>query len=115
MPGLVLQVWRPDDQDFMHQPNGEIRLGITASRKVGNAVTRNRARRRLRAAARLVLPTNAAPGHDYVLIGRAATLERPFAMLVADLQSALRRLRAVRANTDTSGTTDSAVQGTAAQ
>jgi ribonuclease P protein component len=99
----------------MHQPNGEIRLGITASRKVGNAVARNRARRRLREAARLVLPTNAAPGHDYVLIGRAATLERPFGMLVADMQSALRRLRALRPKKAASGTTDAAVQGTAAR
>lgn len=73
-----------------------IRLGITASRKVGNAVARNRARRRLREVARLVLSADAAPGHDYVLIGRAATLKRPFAMLVVDLRSALRKLRAHR-------------------
>jgi ribonuclease P protein component len=99
----------------MHQPNGEIRLGITASRKVGNAVARNRARRRLREAARRVLPTDAAPGHDYVLIGRAATLQRPFAMLVADLQSALRRLRALRLNRVARGTMDAAAQGAAGQ
>jgi ribonuclease P protein component len=42
----------------------------------------------------MVLPASAAPGHDYVLVGRAATLKRPFAMLVADLHAALRRLRA---------------------
>ena len=71
-------------------------LGITASRKVGNAVARNRARRRLREVARLVLPASAAPGQDYVLVGRAATLQRPFAMLVADLDAALARLRARR-------------------
>lgn len=70
-----------------------MRLGITATRKVGNAVARNRARRRLREAARLVLPRNAAPG-DYVLIGRPATLQRPFALLVSDLFEALRRLGA---------------------
>ena len=45
----------------------------------------------------MVLPASAAPGHDYVLVGRAATLKRPFAMLVADLHAALRRLRASRA------------------
>lgn len=99
----------------MHQPRNEIRLGITASRKVGNAVARNRVRRRLREAARLVLPTNAAPGHDYVLIGRAATLQRPFPMLLADLQSALRRLHALRPHEAGSGTTDAAAQGAAAQ
>jgi ribonuclease P protein component len=96
MPGLVLQVWRPDDQDRMQQPTAAIRFGITASRKVGKAVARNRVRRRLREVARLVLPANAAPGHDYVLVGRAATLRRPFVMLVADLRSALHRLRAAR-------------------
>ena len=95
--GLVLQVWRPDHQDRMQQPTAAIRFGITASRKVGNAVTRNRVRRRLREVARMVLPASAAPGHDYVLVGRAATLKRPFAMLVADLHAALRRLRASRA------------------
>lgn len=80
----------------MQQPTAAIRLGITASRKVGNAVARNRARRRLREVARLVLPASAAPGQDYVLVGRAATLQRPFAMLVADLDAALQRLRAWR-------------------
>lgn len=80
----------------MQQPTAAIRLGITASRKVGNAVARNRARRRLREVARLVLPASAAPGQDYVLVGRATTLQRPFAMLVADLDAALARLRARR-------------------
>lgn len=69
-----------------------LRLGITASRKVGNAVARNRARRRLRAAAHLVLPACAAPGFDYVVIARPQTLTRPFVALVADLKDALRRL-----------------------
>lgn len=74
-----------------------IRLGITASKKVGNAVTRNRARRRLREVARAVLPTRAAPGHDYVLIARASTPSRPYALLIADLIAALSRLRLDRA------------------
>jgi ribonuclease P protein component len=81
----------------MQQPTAAIRLGITATRKLGNAVARNRVRRRLREVARMVLPASAAPGHDYVLVGRAATLRRPFAMLVGDLHAALRRLRASRA------------------
>jgi ribonuclease P protein component len=87
----------------MHQPTAGIRLGITASRRVGNAVARNRVRRRLREAARLVLPANAATGRDYVVIGRAATVQRPFAMLVSDLRSALLRLNAYRPGADAIG------------
>jgi len=69
-----------------------MRLGITASKKVGNAVARNRARRRLRAVAREVLPAHGTPGYDYVLIARASTALRPFAALADDLVGALRRL-----------------------
>jgi len=69
---------------------GPARLGLTCSRKVGNAVARNRAKRRLRAAARAVLPGAARPGWDYVLIGRQAA--RPMAELSSDLARALARL-----------------------
>jgi hypothetical protein len=55
------------------------------------------------------------PGHEYVLIGRAATLQRPFAMLVADLHSALGRLGALRPKWAVSGATDAAGRGTAGQ
>jgi ribonuclease P protein component len=74
----------------------EARIGFTASKKVGNAVCRNRARRRLRAAADRMLPLHAATGHDYVLIARAGTAERPFPELLGDLETALRRLGAYR-------------------
>lgn len=85
-PGLVLQACR-------HARSGaSVRFGLTASRRVGGAVQRNRARRRLREAARAVLPVHAAPGHDYVLIARAATVRRPYALLVQDLEKALKRL-----------------------
>lgn len=71
---------------------GPPRVGITVSRKVGNAVQRNRARRRLRAAAREALPQAGRPGVDYVLIGRAGTLTRSYAELCADLRTAVERL-----------------------
>jgi ribonuclease P protein component len=69
-----------------------VRVGFTASRKVGNAVVRNRAKRRLRAAAARVLSNQGKSGMDYVLIARGATAERPFAALLTDLELALRRV-----------------------
>lgn len=92
--GLVLQMRRRDNGDGMTTDEAASRLGITVSRKVGNAVKRNRARRRLRAAADHVLPTSALPGVDYVLIGRVETVQRPFPLLVEDLERALTRLHA---------------------
>jgi ribonuclease P protein component len=68
---------------------GHLRVGFTASRKVGGAVERNRAKRRLRAAAAAVLPLYGLAGNDYVLVARAATLTRPFDDLLADLAAAL--------------------------
>ena len=69
-----------------------VRVGFTASRKVGNAVLRNRAKRRLRAAASEVLARDGRKGTDYVLIARAGTGERPYAELVRDLEAALRQI-----------------------
>ncbi|MGN6516759.1 MAG: ribonuclease P protein component [Rhizomicrobium sp.] len=69
--------------------DGHLRVGFTASRKVGNAVARNRAKRRLRAAAAAVLPLHGRSGHDYVLVARTATLTRAFADLLDDLLGAL--------------------------
>ena len=72
-----------------------IRVGYTCSKKVGNAVTRNRAKRRLRAAARAVLMPHGRPGWDYVLVGRpGATVDRPYALLITDLQTALTLIHA---------------------
>ena len=87
--GLVLQA--------AHQPKNREeagpRLGFTVSRKVGNAVARNRARRRLKEAARQVMPGHARQAIDYVLIGRHTTLQRSWPKLVQDLETALKRIR----------------------
>lgn len=71
---------------------GDIRVGFTVTKKNGNAVVRNRIRRRLRAAAGAVLPEAGRAGHDYVLIARAEALRAPFPDLVSDLGRALRKL-----------------------
>jgi ribonuclease P protein component len=75
---------------------GTLRVGFTCSKKVGNSVARNRAKRRLRAIAAAILPVHATPGYDYVLIGRQETLRRPYALLLQDLQTALKRVCANR-------------------
>ncbi|MDF1715122.1 MAG: ribonuclease P protein component [Antarcticimicrobium sp.] len=73
------------------------RVGFTCSKKVGNAVARNRARRRLRAVARAVLPDLGHDGWDYVLIGRhGTTVAAPYETLLGDLRYALSKLHADR-------------------
>ncbi len=83
--GLVLQALQRDDA-------GPVRVGYTVTRKVGNAVVRNRTRRRLREAARLVLAERPLRGFDLVLIGRSATRRLPFARLLAEFSRGLNRL-----------------------
>lgn len=82
MPGLVLQALPRDD-------TAPARLGFTVTKKVGNAVVRNRTRRRLKEAARLLFQDQSVAGMDLVLIGRGATRSRDFATLQADLRRAL--------------------------
>jgi ribonuclease P protein component len=84
MPGLVLQALPRGDDD-------PVRLGFTVTKKVGNAVIRNRARRRLKEAARLFFLEQPIAGVDLVLIGRDATGKRPFPDLQRDLARALKR------------------------
>jgi ribonuclease P protein component len=84
LPGLVLQRLERGDA-------GPVRVGFTTTRKLGGAVVRNRARRRLREAARLVLAEQSLPGIDLVLIGREGTRARPFGDLLEDLRRALRK------------------------
>ena len=85
MPGLTVQARNRGD-------GFAPRVGVTATRKLGSAVIRNRIKRRLRALARLVLAPGAQEGFDYVLIGRQPALRRPFSDLRNDLESALKRL-----------------------
>ncbi len=84
MPGLVLQALARDDE-------APARLGFTVTKKVGNAVVRNRTRRRLREAARLLLREQSLRGVDLVLIGREGTRGREFRALIDDLTGALRK------------------------
>jgi ribonuclease P protein component len=84
--GLVLQ-GRPRGDDA-----ADIGIGFTATRKVGGSVVRNRAKRRLREAARAVLARKGVAGWDYVAIARGETGDRPFVELVADFERALAKL-----------------------
>ena len=83
MPGFVLLVRDRADGDV------GMRVGFTVTKKIGNAVVRNRMKRRFRALAREHLPTKGIAGADHVLIGRAGGVERPFADLSQELVKAL--------------------------
>jgi ribonuclease P protein component len=96
MPGFVLQAAPiPGDLAPAEIDGPAVRVGFTVSRKVGNAVVRNRVRRRLREAARMVIPGQARPDLDYVLVGRQAAIARDFAALRQELVEALKRLKAL--------------------
>ena len=71
------------------EPANAVRVGFTATRKLGGAVERNRAKRRLRAVAAAVLPLSGRAGNDYVLVARPGTLTRQFSSLIEDLGQAL--------------------------
>jgi ribonuclease P protein component len=86
MPGFILQARDRGDGD------AAMRIGITVSKKVGNAVIRNRMKRRFRMLAREVLPEHGLAGHDHVLIGRHSGIERDWADLVRELRKACAKL-----------------------
>lgn len=84
-PAFIIQLYK-------RAPEGPFRYGITASRKVGGAVERNRAKRRLRALLRQVLPLLGSPGNDYVLIARKEVLRRDFFLMCQEFEHALAKL-----------------------
>jgi len=86
-PSLVLQA-RHRLPSAAHAPN-LARFGFTATKGLGGAVVRNRARRRLKEAVRLTAPAHASEGYDYVLIARGGAVQRPFIDLIKDLERAL--------------------------
>jgi len=95
--GFVLQA-------LDRRKDGPVRVGFTVSKKVGNAVERNRVRRRLREMVRLAPPSGMQPGYDYVLIGRRRALDLPFHRLLEDFNQALGRVHTAPGNSDGAGT-----------
>lgn len=93
-PGFVLLVKPRADQ------RAQVRIGYTVTKKTGNAVVRNRIKRRFRELARALLPEHGIAGADHVLIGRTEALTRDFAAMKADLERALARVREGKASSD---------------
>ena len=87
-PGLVIQAASSGNDSSYLYP----RVGFTVSKRVGNAVKRNRARRRLKSIASDVLPKEGFQAWDYVFIGRLVTLDRPYDLLLEDARAALRKI-----------------------
>lgn len=92
-PGLIVQARQRDGGETSADgSDGSVRVGFTVTKKVGNAVIRNRVRRRLKAVAAEILPEQAAHGQDLVIIGRMAAITRPYQALKKDLETAVGKL-----------------------
>jgi len=91
--GLIVQARQRQKGENPDDGNEDaVRVGFTVTKKVGNAVIRNRVRRRLKAVAAEVLPKRVRGGQDLVIIGRMATIKRTYTALIKDLESAIRKL-----------------------
>ena len=95
-PGLILQSRKHTLLEQKSNRTEPLRLGFTVSKKVGNAVERNRAKRRLKAVAQTVLPKKGASNVDLVIIGRQNTLKRPFKNLLEDFENALECIKPLK-------------------
>lgn len=94
-PAFILQVFKKDTEQTPAPENNTgagFRLGLTVSRKVGNAVARSRTKRRLREMVRAVLKTDSLDGYEIVLIGRTAGIDRDFARMQSEFRHALKKL-----------------------
>ena len=109
MPGFVLLVHDRKDGD------PAMGVGFTVTKKIGNAVVRNRMKRRLRALARELLAERGVAGADHVLIGRNGGVERDFALLRTELGKAFRKVTPQGASTSVANTTSSAIATTPAE
>jgi ribonuclease P protein component len=92
--GLIMQMREHGLQEQNTHSASSLRLGFTVSKKVGNAVVRNRVKRRLKSAADAILPTQALPHRDLVIIGRQHAFKQPFQELLHDFEKALKKLNA---------------------
>ena len=100
---IVVQARPREDDDAL------VRVGFTATKRIGGAVQRNRAKRRMREAARQILPLMATPGTDYVIIARNGVITRDWTRLLDDVKSALLRLATERSAPHVSGPAPSPV------